>query len=111
MTKHHRVQVNPVLIDQAKFGKALRQVRTGNLDLSVALGPQPQDRALKIIAHKLGVGADRLYRSRHDPFRLGPPRRREGALVGTPFGMVVVPVPHDLVDFATVDTARLRFSL
>src|SRR5262245_5633152 len=36
-TEHDRVQVDPILVDQAKFGQALRQVRAGNFDLSVAL--------------------------------------------------------------------------
>src|SRR6266566_4036088 len=60
VTKHDGVQVNSILIDQAKFGQALRQVRTSNFDLPVALGLELTDRALKIILNKPGVGADRL---------------------------------------------------
>src|SRR5262245_7120803 len=59
MTEHDRVQVDSILIDQAKFGEALRQVRASNLDLPVALGLQLADRALKITLNKPGVGADR----------------------------------------------------
>src|SRR5687768_12026097 len=49
VTKHDGVQVDSVLIDQAKFGQALRQIRASNFDLSVALGLQLPDRALQII--------------------------------------------------------------
>ena len=71
VTKHDGVQVDSVLIDQAKCGQAVRQVRTGNFDLPVALGLQLADRALQIVLNKPGVGADRLQRARDDPFRLG----------------------------------------
>ena len=82
-TKHDRVQIDSILVDQAKLGQALRQVRASNFDLPVALGLQLADRSLEIILNKPGVGADRLQRARHDPFRLVPPRRREG-----PFGCI-----------------------
>ena len=49
MTKHDGVQVDSILIDQTKFGEAVRQVRTGNFDLPVALGLQLADRGLKIV--------------------------------------------------------------
>src|SRR5687768_11344219 len=78
VTKHDGVQVDSILIDQAKFGEALRQVRASNFDLAVALGLQLADRALEIILDKPGVRADGLQRARDDPFRLVPPRRREG---------------------------------
>src|SRR6201984_1381168 len=111
VTKHDGVQVDSILIDQPKFGEALRQVRASNFDLSGALGLQLADRALKIILNKPGVGADRLQRARDDPFRLVSPRRREGAFPCTPFRMIVVPVAHDLIYFAPVDAARLPLSL
>src|SRR6185503_8149344 len=60
VTKHDGVQVDSILIDQAKFGQALRQVRASNFDLPVVLGLQLADRALEIILNKPGVGADRL---------------------------------------------------
>ena len=60
VTKHDRVQVDSILIDEAKFGEALRQVRASNFDLPVALGLQLADRGLKITLDKPGVGADRL---------------------------------------------------
>ena len=69
MTKHDGVQVDSILIDQTKFGEDVRQVRTGNFDLPVALGLQLADRGLKIILNKPGVGADGLQRARDDPFR------------------------------------------
>src|SRR5687767_5761553 len=111
VTKHDGVQVNSILIDQAEFGEASRQVRAGNFDLPVAPGLQLADRALEIILNKPGVGADRLQRARDDPFRLVPPRRCEGVFLCIPFRMIVVPVAHDLVHVATVDTARLALSL
>src|ERR687889_450095 len=111
VTKHDGVQVDSILIDQAKFGEALRQDRASNFDLPVALGLQLADRALKIILNKPGVGADRLQRARDDPFRLLPPRRREGVFLCIPFRMIVVPVTHDLIHLTTVDTARLPLSL
>ena len=40
VTKHDGVQVDSILIDQAKFGEASRQVWAGNFDLPVALGLQ-----------------------------------------------------------------------
>ena len=62
--------VHPSTVDQAEFGGGLRQVRAGQFDLSVALGLQSADRALKITLNKPGVGADRLQRARDAPFRL-----------------------------------------
>src|SRR6516164_1094193 len=111
VTEHDGVQVDSILIDQAKFSEALRQVRASNFDLPVALGLQLADRALEIILNKPGVGADRLQRARDDPFRLVPPRRSKGVLLCIPLGMIVVPVTHDLIHFATVHTARLPLSL
>src|SRR4249920_2622635 len=111
VTKHDGVQVDSIFIDQAKFGQAVRQVRASNFDLPVALGLQLADRALKIIRNKAGVGADRLQRARDDPFRLVPPRSREGMFLYIPFRMIVVPVTHDLIHLATVDTARQPLSL
>src|SRR5579884_1821837 len=111
MTKHDGVQVDSVLIDQAKFGEALRQVRAGNFDLPVVLGLQLADHALKIILNKPGIGTNRLQRARDDPFRLVPPRRREGVFLCNPFRMVVIPVTHDLIHLATVNTASLHLSL
>jgi hypothetical protein len=63
LTQHDGVQVDSILIDQAQFGEALRQVRPGNFDLPVALGLQLADRALQIILNKPGVGTDRLQRA------------------------------------------------
>ena len=84
VTKHDGVQVDSILIDQAKFGQASRQGRASNFDLAVALGLQLADRAFQIIRNQPGVGADRLQRARDDPFRLVPPRRREGVFQTLP---------------------------
>src|SRR5947207_13365204 len=111
VTKHDGVQVASILIDQAKLGEDVRKVRASNFDLPVALGLQLADRALKITLNKHGVGADRLQRARDDPFRLVPPRRSVRVFLCIPFRMIVIPVTHDLIHLATVDTARLPLSL
>jgi len=111
VTNHDGVQVDSILVDQAKFGQALREVRACHFDLPVAPGLQRADRTLEIILDNRGVGADRLQCARDDPFRLFPPRRRESPFRCIPFRMIVVPVPHDLIHVATVDTARLPLSL
>jgi pimeloyl-ACP methyl ester carboxylesterase len=49
VTEHDGVQVDSILIDQAKFGQAVRQVGASNFDLPVARGLQLADRAFKII--------------------------------------------------------------
>ena len=59
MTKHDGMQVDSILIDQAKSGEAARQIRAGNFDLPVALGLQLADRALEIVLDEPGIGADR----------------------------------------------------
>src|SRR5687767_11271860 len=48
VTEHDGMQVDPILINQAEFGEALRQAWASNLDLPLALGPsargwRPQD--------------------------------------------------------------------
>src|SRR5262245_13962901 len=111
VTQHDGVQVDSILIDQAKLGETVRQIRASNFDLPVAFALQRADRALEITLNKPGVGADRLQRARDDPFRLLPPRRREGVFRCIPFRMVVVPVAHDLIHLTTVDAARLPLSL
>jgi hypothetical protein len=40
VAKHHGVQVDSVLIDQAKLGKGARQVWASNFNLAVAPGLQ-----------------------------------------------------------------------
>ena len=54
VTNHDGVQVDSILIDQAKFSEAARQVRASNFDLPVALGLQLADHALKIILIVIG---------------------------------------------------------
>ena len=60
VTQHDGVQVDAVLIDQAKFSEALRQVRASNFYLSVALGLQLAYRAFEITPYERGIGTDRL---------------------------------------------------
>src|SRR3546814_5019750 len=43
------VQIDTILIDQAKLGEAVGQIGAGNLDLSLALGLQRTNRALEIV--------------------------------------------------------------
>ncbi len=64
VTKHDGMQVDSILIDQTKFGEAMRQVRAGNFDLPVDLGLQLADRALKITLNKPGV--EGLIHSEHE---------------------------------------------
>ena len=85
MTKHDGVQVDSILVDQAKFGEALGQFRARNFDLTVAFGLQFADRTFKIIFNDLGVEADRLKRPRDDPFWLFPPRSRKCLFWCIPF--------------------------
>jgi hypothetical protein len=40
VAKHDGVQVDPVVVNQAKLGEASRQIRAGDLDLLVLLGLQ-----------------------------------------------------------------------
>ena len=78
VTKHDRVQVNPIFIDQAEFGEAVCQDRAGHFDLPLLRRFQLADRLRKIVVNKLRIGPDRLQRSRNDPLPLVPPRRGEG---------------------------------
>ena len=57
MTQYDGVQVDSILIDQTKFGEAVRQGRASNFDLPVALGLELADRALEISLDKPGVGS------------------------------------------------------
>src|SRR5512138_3730285 len=59
----------------------------------------------------LALGPTDFNERETTPFRLVSPRRREGVFLCIPFGMIVVPVTHDLIHLATVDTARLPLSL
>ena len=58
MTKNHGVQIDAVLIDQAQFGQALRQVWTGDLNLAVMGGLERADRLRQIALKEHGVRAD-----------------------------------------------------
>jgi hypothetical protein len=49
VTEHDGVQVDSILVDQAKLGEAVRQVRASHFDLPVTLGFELPDRALEII--------------------------------------------------------------
>src|SRR4051794_18468179 len=72
-------------------------------------GPRTPEHAAR--ASPAGGGAGRLQRARDDPFRLLPPRRREGMLLCIPLRMIVVPITHDLIHLAAVHTACLSLSL
>src|SRR5690606_30092610 len=110
-TEHHGVQVDAVFVDEAELGEAVREVRTGHLDLAVAPGLQLADRGFAVTREQRRVGSDGGAGAGGHPFRLPPPGRRKGPLVGAPLRLVVVPVAHDLVDAAAVDAARLPLRL
>ena len=105
VTKHDRVQVEAILIDQTEISEALRQFGSGNVDLAGKLSLQPAYRRLEVTPEKRGVGAERLQRARYDPLRLVPPRRRELAFLRAPHITVIVPITHHLVRAATVHEA------
>ena len=50
--KHNGVPVDSILINQAKFGEALRQIWACNFDLPVAIGLQCADRGIEIMLNK-----------------------------------------------------------
>src|SRR6187402_630871 len=62
VTKYDGVQVDPILIDQAKCRQTVRHRRASNFDFPVALGLQLTNSALEIVPNQPGVGADRLQR-------------------------------------------------
>ena len=76
VTKHDRVQVDSILIDQAKFGEALRQVRASNFDLPVALGLQLRIAASRSPSRSLALGPTE-FNERRRPISAGSatPRR------------------------------------
>ena len=51
MAQHDRMQVHPVLVDQAEFGEAAGQVGAGHFDLAVTFGLQLPDRAREIVTN------------------------------------------------------------
>ena len=75
VTKHDGVQVDSVLVDQAKFGEALCQVRASNFDLPVALGLQLADCALQIRPEEAWRWGRPTSTSATTHFALVPPRR------------------------------------
>src|SRR5690349_15628696 len=101
------MEVDPIFVDQAKVGQALRKDRSANLNLSGNFGLQLADRRFEVSVNQGGVGANRLQRSRYDPFRLAPPRVGKFAPWLVPFGMILVPIAHDFIEVAAVDAARL----
>src|SRR5690606_37899875 len=72
---------------------------------------QLSDRAFEVIPDERGVRTDGCQRARDYPFRLPPPRRRERALLVIPFGMIIIPVTHDLVHHTAIHTPRLPLRL
>src|SRR5690349_2503040 len=99
------MEVKAILVDQSELSEAVRQLRSGDGNLAFQLVLQGTYRAVEVIRDERGVGADRLQRTRHDPFAQIAPRGREVAFRGPPPGLVFVPVAHDLVHAAAVDAA------
>lgn len=58
VTQYDRVQVNPILVDQAKFSEAVRQDRASHFDLAIVLSLQLAHRARKITVYEPSIGAD-----------------------------------------------------
>jgi hypothetical protein len=58
MSKYDGMQIDSILIDQAKFSETMRQVWAGNLDLTLTLCFQLADCMLKITLYKRCVRAD-----------------------------------------------------
>ena len=56
-TQHDGAEVESILIDQAELGQALRQDRSGDLNLAGELGLQPADHLFDVIRDERGVGA------------------------------------------------------
>src|SRR5262249_29977081 len=110
-TQHEGTKVEAILIDQAHLGEALRQLRASNLDLAIALLLQSAYRSLDVVADQSRVRAGGLQGARHDPLGLPAPCSRERAVVGGPFGLVNVPIAHELVDAPAVKAAGLAASL
>src|SRR5258708_27497758 len=106
MTKHDRMDVESILVNQTKVGQAPCQVWSGYVDLPLQLSLQPADHRLDVILDECGVGSDRLQRARHDPLPLAPPHRREVAVLRVPIRKIIVPITHDRVHAATVHRAR-----
>src|SRR5437870_12833301 len=105
-TKHDGAEVEPILIDKTGLGQALRQDRSGDVNLASQLSLQPAYHVLEVIDDKRGVGADCLEGMRHDPLRPAPKHYREFAVLRVPIRKIFVPITHDLVGAATVDEAR-----
>jgi hypothetical protein len=59
-TKHDGAEVEPILIDKTGLGQALRQDRSGDVNLASQLGLQPAYHVLEVIGDKRGVGAEGL---------------------------------------------------
>jgi hypothetical protein len=72
VAEHDRVQVDPMLIDQAEFGEASRQRWASNLDLAGALGLQLTDRALELTRNESALLGSGLGESGGAPVSRGP---------------------------------------
>lgn len=56
MARHAAAQVDPLLVDQAKPGEAVRRGRTCLLHFPFALGPEIAASVLDIVADKAALG-------------------------------------------------------
>src|SRR5215470_17779288 len=61
-TEHDGVDVKSILINQAKVGQALCQLRSGNGNLANEPGLQTAHHPLDVIRNKRRIGADGLQR-------------------------------------------------
>lgn len=79
-TEHDRIQVDPVLVDEAEFGEAAGQSGSAKLHITFVPGIQPADGAVEIVVDERGVRRNRLRRSGNDPCGL----LRQAAASATP---------------------------
>jgi hypothetical protein len=56
--KHHGMEVELVLVDEAKLGQAACKDRAANIDLAADLGFDPSYCRLEIVRDKRGVGSN-----------------------------------------------------
>src|SRR6185437_3226275 len=103
--EYERAEVETILVDETEVGQTRCQGGPGDVDLTLDVLPQSAHKRVDALRDECGVWADRLQRTRDDPFWLLPPCRREVVVAGIPLRSILVPVAHDLVDPSTIQAA------
>jgi len=85
-----RVQVNPIVVNEAEPCEALR--KRGPATAMAPVGPALLRRTApsRPPLRSRAPGPTVLQGTRDDPFRLAPPRGRESECVGIPLGMILL---------------------